>query len=390
MMRRSNPVHRARGLLCPMRGPVLLVLLAGLHGTARSQCPGIDPAFTWVSENGVVRFTDVTDTYGYGTGGRLWEFGYGLTGSAGDTTITYPATGVDSVKLHLWVEGCAFIAAARVAHGDANDDCTVLIEPGFTWVQPANNLVSFTNTTGAPGIDLFSAWEFGDNLIEFVPAPTHAYLFPGSYTASLSMAGTDTSTSDGCVAGIARRIHVDGNASSCDSSLFLDMSYTYDGSFAQFEAVAVPLSPGLQVDQLVWDMGDGSAAISSVSASHYFLAGEHQVCLAAFATDPGLSDSCSAMVCMTLVPNLLGIGGPPASAQWSAWPDPFTEAITVRTGAQGMVEFVLIDALGREMDRRSMLVQNEARLDLAGLPSGAYILRMNSGGRQGWCRIIKR
>lgn len=390
MTRGSEQMHRARGLLCPMRAPSLLFMLAGLNGAARSQCPGIDPAFTWVSENGVVRFTDVTDTHGYGVGSRLWEFGYGLTGSANDTTITFPATGVDSVKLRLWVEGCEFIAAARVAHGDANDNCTVFIEPGFTWDQPANNLVSFTNTTGASGIDLFSAWEFGDDLIEFVPAPTHAYLFPGSYTASLSMAGTDTSTSDGCVAGIAQRIHVDGNASSCDSSLFLDMSYTYDGSFAQFEAVVVPLFPDLQVDQLVWDMGDGSAAISSVSTSHAFLGGEHQVCLTAFATDTSTYDSCSAMVCMTLVPNLLGIGEPPASAQLSAWPDPFTDAITVRTGAHGMVQFVLIDALGREVDRRSMLVQNEARLDHAGLPPGAYILRVGSGGSQGWCRIIKR
>jgi hypothetical protein len=218
-------------------GLVLTFLVNILGATVRGQCPGIEPSFTWVSQDSAVRFTDMTETYGLSVDSRWWEFGDGYYGSASDTSITYATTDVDSVALHLWVGGCEFVGTARVAHGDTNDDCVAFIDPGFLWDQPANNQVSFINTTSASGVALTALWEFGDYQLDLGPAPTHTYLYPGRYTATLSMAGTDSTTGDGCIAGMMRRIAVDGNASTCDTLLFLDFFYVFDGVYAQFNSV---------------------------------------------------------------------------------------------------------------------------------------------------------
>lgn len=308
MHRRGEGCH---ALFCSMRwrGGFLALALSAAVMVARAQCPGIAPSFTWVSEDNAVHFTDVTDTYGLPVTSRWWEFGDGYYGGAIDTAITYATTDVDSVKLHLWVAGCEFTVGARVAHGDANDFCTASIAPGFSWYQPANNQVSFSNTTVATGVDLAGLWEFGDYQLDLGPAPTHTYLYPGYYPAGLSLAGTDTSTGDGCVAGMVQWVGVDGNASTCDTSLFLDFSYSFDGVYAQFNSVVDIYSTTLEVTLSEWDMGDGTATITSEPSPYHTFSpdGHHQVCLTVSALDTVALEDCSAVVCHTLEVNAVSV-----------------------------------------------------------------------------------
>jgi PKD repeat protein len=60
----------------------------------------------------------------------------------------------------------------------------------FTWSQPSNNVIDFTNTSTSLGVP-FYYWDFGDQMYAYNTATTtnttHTYSVPGTYTVCLSM-----------------------------------------------------------------------------------------------------------------------------------------------------------------------------------------------------------
>lgn len=362
---------------------------------APAQCPGIVPAFAWSSDNTAIRFMDRTqDPYGM-VDSVAWDFGDGMPGASGSPSWhTFAVEAVDTVRMTAWAEGCAFLIAAPVVHGNADDDCGVVIDPSIDAVQAYNNTIEFTNTSYTGGLPFEQAWSFGDEELSLSPTPTHTYLFPGPYVVVLNMAGTDTATLNGCVGGLAERIFVDGNASTCDTSLFLDLSYLFDGYTAFLHAEIIAFDPDLQVLGFEWSFGDlGPGLSGDTDPQHsYAYPGTYQVCLTTEAThySDTLND-CSAVVCRTLLPEFVGMTESQQMPAVRIHPNP--TAAYVELDAPGLMtgaEVKILDGVGRTV--ATMRANNNAPLSFncAGLPAGAYTVRVVSGGKILWGRMVKQ
>lgn len=361
---------------------------------SRAQCPGLVPAFSWSSEGTTLRFTDCTDDpFGY-IDSVEWTLGDGSPGQTGSPIWhTYSAAGSDTVHMTVWAQGCELGISAPVPHGDADDDCGIAISPSFTTAQPGNNVVDFVNTSYTGGLPFTQAWSFGDDDLSLAPAPSHTYLFPGVYTVALILAGTDTATLDGCVGGMAELIHVDGNASTCDTSLFADVSYMFDGVSAYLHADVVALDPDLEILDLGWSFGDASPGVTDLTDPQHIYAypGTYQVCLTVSATHfSDTLDTCAAEVCRTLVPAFVGIAEQAPPRGLVLRPNPASEYVVldhplVDAGA----EIQLYDDMGRAQNVRTNAAQGQAWIGIQDLAPGSYSVRLRSDQGVRWGRLVK-
>jgi hypothetical protein len=362
---------------------LLLTLAVGTRSMAQS-CPGVLPSFQWVAQGTAITFTNATDDP-YGLIDSVnWDFGdFNLAWDQWSADHTFASTGTHTVRMHAWANNglCVFTAEALVAHGDGDDECTAVISPEYSWFQPSNNVVSYTNGFSSSGVALTSIWDLGDGSPLYPgDSPTHAYGLPGRYTVTLSAAGQDSSTLDGCVAGIVKTVLVDGNASTCDSSLFVDL-FLLDlgGGAVQAEGTVLALTSSLLADSVSWSFGDlVSGYGDQLSVIHvYSHPGTYQVCLNALAHDTAPPDTCYAVCCHTFSSAALDIVEPMQYLDLNAWPNPFTEQLHLGTSipAEGRWAVSVMDLTGREVHRSEIPAASDVEVPLGHLSPGAYVLQ---------------
>ncbi len=369
-----------------MRGLCAASMLA-LSLAAAAQCPGIRPKFSWVSDGSTLVFTDLT---GGDVSYHLWDFGDGDTASGNIATHGYAFAGDDTVHLTVTVSGCDFSVSARVVHPGVNDACYSQLTSAFTAQQAGNNHMLFTDQSQGDSSLSFYLWTFGDDSLEITEDAEHFYALPGAYDVSHSI-GTVDQFQTACVAGSAERVFVDGNTSTCDSSLFLDIDLGDGTSSLPFEAQVALLGEGLVITDPFWDYGDGTSDVG-VSAAHiYAYPGEYQVCVQVNAFDSVAQQECYARACETMVPQAVGLYEGLRRPALLAWPVPFGEELwiegeAVRSGAR----WRLLDVLGREARIGAISHDNTEHLEFGSLPSGRYtiILGDESGVRA--LRLLKQ
>ena len=382
-------MHARCSWLLPLLGALLVV------DGVRAQCPGLVPSFTWNSDSASIRFVDHTDHLGMGIDSIQWDFGDGGTwGDASPAWHMYTTGGADTVSMTIWSESCAFNVRALVVHGSSDDVCTLSMDPSFITWQPSNNVVEFTNTSFTGGLPFTSAWSFGDEVLSLDPTPSHIYPTPGPYAAFLNIAGTDTTTLDGCIGGMVRLLHVDGNASTCDTSLFVDFTYTFDGTFATMNADIAPLDPELIVQGFTWSFGDFSASLADVEepVHLYSYPGEFQVCLSVAAANViDTTDQCAAVVCRTLAPNVVGVEEVIADAPLRIHPNPFLDRTVVSDERlTGEVRLFVLDLSGQILEEKRISGEGGVELHLPHLAPGEYLLHAVDRRHSLWSRIVKQ
>lgn len=379
---------------CRRNARGLLVLAVLLDTTAGAQCPGITAAFTWKVQDTLVLFEDVTNTFMLPIDYRMWDFGDGDTAYGNDALHAFAFTGVDTVTLSVGVMGCTYIASAFVAHGGPGDECAFEVAADFYSMQPANNTVEFTNLSSGGGLGLLDLWHFGDDSISLDHQPTHTYLHPGTYEVGLNVVAYDSLLLTACVAGRTNWVHVDGNSSTCDTSLFVDLDYSLFGDQVEFDAVIVPLDDDLLVTYFEWDFGDGGIPLVSVGSPIHFYPypGVYQICLTVFAFDSLASDSCTARICRTVeVIPLTGQQELSGVLPLMVWPVPFDDVLHLRGDAlHGLVDLQLLDPLGRVLRQRRVYPSGEMEWPLGDLASGCYVVRVSGATGAGSATVVKR
>ncbi len=371
-----------------------LLLCAALFIIGRTsvyaQCPGIRPAFKWWSEGAALHFQDRTDYHGLPVQSQHWYFDGGYGGSGADIVHTYAITGVDSVALDIQVEGCQFHVSALVAHGDTNDVCGMSINSDFTSTHPQNNVLDFTDQSSTA---TFHLWVFGDDSASFATSISHAFVFPGAYTVAHSIETSDSSGT-GCEAGSAKRLFVDGNASTCDTSLFIDFSFTQQGASVHLNGTMVPFNNSLTIDSISWDIGDhGSVITSQLTPSYnYVFPGEYQVCFKVNAYDTVAQHSCFALVCKTLESPQESNGISEVVVQHGsiAWPVPFEDVLHIRCDEQGRTANIMVyDMAGRLRLNEDVFREGDIAIDCRALDPGEYIVRVVTKDRVYVSKVIK-
>ncbi|MBL7962820.1 MAG: PKD domain-containing protein [Flavobacteriales bacterium] len=363
---------------------LFLLLLMGAR-SSHAQCPGILPAFRWTSQGTQVVFEDVTELHGLSST-CTWNFQDGSVAYGSVISHTFPTTGTDTVQLDLWVQGCVFSVRGPIPHGDGDDECTMPITPSFTTDQTANNALAFVNTSQSPGMFMYSGWDFGDGTVSLATSGTHPFLLPGLYAVTMALAGTDPNTLDGCVAGLCQTIPVAGNASTCDTLLFVNASVTdVGGSYYSFYGTATTLGSGLVINGTAWDPGDGTPAVSGTNAFtySYFYPGTYLACFDVEAEITLDGTACWALAC-AVVPTvqLVGLGpDPTAGSVVSIFPNPIlgdrTE-LSCPNCAAGWT-WRLLDVTGRPLGSGGQAFTDRVTVYLPGLSDGIYLLEVLHG-----------
>ncbi|MBK5284766.1 MAG: PKD domain-containing protein [Bacteroidia bacterium] len=68
-------------------------------------------------------------------------------------------------------------------------------QAGFTWLQTANNIITFTNTSAGAPPNIVYNWNFGNNQYGSTQNPVHFYTTPGTYNVCLTLFDTSASCS---------------------------------------------------------------------------------------------------------------------------------------------------------------------------------------------------
>lgn len=367
MITRLDPFSTNRAFV------VLTTGLCALLG--HSQCPPVVPAFSWHSDADGVLFVDQTASPFESPQDHVWDFGDGNGGAGYAAGHVYQNAGLDTVTLSFTAGGCAYSIAGTVAHGMVGDTCTLALAGDFSASPGNNNELYFTQTATA-GIQGF-LWSFGDGSLDiFSVYPSHIYAFPGAYDVTYAVAMEDTFQGTGCVAGTVRRVFVDGNSSTCDSSLFANMDYTYDNGYATLLGTTQLLNADLALLSIDWDYGDGSSDPSSlpVTVHQYAYPGEYQVCMTVLAQHLSTGDTCEARICRTLVPLLVGEVERFSGLDRFAFPNPFGDHLRIDLPSGEQAEWRLSDLAGRGILGGTWLPSGSATIATDGLPAGGYIV----------------
>jgi len=369
------------------RGLLSSALLA-MATMAIGQCPGVRPKFSWASDGSTIVFTDLTQAY---VSERHWEFGDGDTAMGLVETHTYAFAADDTVTLTVTVDGCPFSVSGRVVHPGQNDACLSQLTSAFTVEQAGNNHMLFTDQSEGDGSLLLYLWTFGDDSLWIGQSAEHFYALPGAYDVSHSIGTVDSLFQTACVAGSAERVYVNGNTSTCDSSLFLDLNLGDGMGVLPFEAQIAVLDGALVIAETFWDYGDGTSDVG-ISATHaYAYPGEYQVCVQVNAFDTVAQQECFARACDVVVPQLVGLAENSPKAEFDGHPVPCEDALWlsgpgVRRGAQ----WSLFDALGRVVTSGPVEHDGAERLELGTVPGGMYTVVLFGKNGVYSLRIVKQ
>jgi gliding motility-associated-like protein len=238
---------------------------------------------TTVCVGSTVNFTDLS------TGGAdqwLWDFGNGNFSSAQNTSYTYPAPGVYTVKLTAYNHGCFDVKTATNL---------ITVNPPlskFVYKVLCSNKTQYTFTDSSTGANSWE-WDFGDGSPHFFGATPPPHNYP-------NIAKTDT---------VVLKV---GSASGCfnTSSQTIDVLaktdfFTSVPSACKNTTVFVTVVPNPKNFGFYYDFGDGyvSPFVGSQSWGHiYTTPGSYTIKVVAVDT-AGCADSLSK-------PNLVKINGP--------------------------------------------------------------------------------
>src|ERR1035437_525259 len=134
-------------------------------------------------------------------------------------------------------------------------------QSGFSWIQTANNVISFTNTSTGTSASTHYTWAFGDGNHSSTQNPVHTYSIAGTYSVCMHIADSisscssyfcDTVVVTGCSVAIGcYQYHIarcptcaDGIAHSYASNGTAPYTYSWSTTPVQTTPSATGLLPG--------------------------------------------------------------------------------------------------------------------------------------------------
>jgi PKD repeat protein len=197
-------------------------------------------------------------------------------------------------------------------------------QAAFTWTQPSNNVINFTNTSTGTTVNTGYWWDFGDGNYSSTAIPTHTYNNAGDYTVCLQI--SDSNFTGSCFSTWCDSVHVTGvncnNLSLSVTTVGASCPTCSDGS------ASAAGSGGTPPYSYLWSNNATSQSISNLSQGYYTCCITDA--LGCTACDGGIVDSmiiCSAYFTLTaaVTPHTytatnFASGVQPLSYNWS-WGD---------------------------------------------------------------------
>lgn len=222
----------------------------------------------------------------------------------------------------------------------------------FTFSAPDTNIQSWN-------------WQFGDGYQSDLQNPVHTFLEYGTYQVCLTVSnecGTDEYCED---------IEICFPCEAAFEFVSDEMTVSFTNSSSNW-------------DSLIWDFGDGFFSFLENPIHAYTSAGKYNVCLTA-------TNSCwQHMFCDTVdVMDSQGIDNTENNRTTIAYPNPFTENLSIVLPNTGIYEISLVDLSGKKLLHESIDTQNKVTLQTGSVPPGLYILTVRSEDRVYRQKVVK-
>lgn len=209
-----------------------------------------------------------------------WDLGDGNTSTSTDVTHSYSNPGTYTVKLMVTSDnGCKDSISFSVKAYDSP-------VAGFTTNTNKqcfkNNRFVFTNTSSVASGNLVYSWDLGDATFFTSRDVTHSYSLPGNYVVKLLVI-----TNNGCKDSIIFNITVDpspvaGFTVNAAQQCFTNNQFIYTNTTSQSSGTT----------QYLWNLGDGSTAVTANVSHNYTQTGDFKVTLIA-TSDKSCADTSS-------------------------------------------------------------------------------------------------
>ena len=217
-----------------------------------------------------VSFNQATAT-GTGPLKYAWSFGDGTTATGTlNATHTYATAGTYSAQLTVTdALGIPITSTVSVAVNGTGTSAPI-VSAGSPITDNADTSVTFSQATETGGTAPFAySWNFGDGTTATGSLnPSHTYMNPGSYTATVTVTDANKLTSSSSLAVTVKDV--------VPSVTIADPTGTV-GTPVSFSATATSLSPAVETAGFTyaWTFGDGGTSTGATPTHTYTTAGTY-------------------------------------------------------------------------------------------------------------------
>ncbi|MBI3510338.1 MAG: PKD domain-containing protein [Bacteroidetes bacterium] len=347
-------------------GMLLGLLLIGAS-TSRAQaiCTG---NYTFTTSGLTVNFSGSTSA---NITNVVWDFGDGNFDNSNQLNVshTYASPGIYTACIQYYD---STICGDSTCHPIMLSSCYGTISfnvNGMTGI--------FYGTANGAGPNVIYAWNFGDATTSNLQNPSHTYANTGVYTVCFAY----YDTSNGCSDSVCTQVSITG-------SCYADFTWIDSLGYCFF----INQSSTGNTGNYFWDFGDSSTGNTFNPSHTYANPGMYLVCLTAY---DSMMNFCDSTCHWVTVNNVQGIHERTSSTdEINIYPNPssgtFTAYFTLEKNSE--VRFALYDLSGRQvqlLEKKEFTTgKHNEDFNTDGLPSGTYILRINSNTQTINSRII--
>lgn len=393
-----DAILRVDSFASPANGTTYLVQAYALRAFAQTSLSSTIPAYWTVNGTGSVGFTSSN-----------WDsVMFNNINFTAPYSITYSR--VDST--------CSPISTS-IGGGSGSNPTQVTCNPAF-WADTLGQTATgysmlFNDASISNGTIINYAWDFGDGTMTNganLSNPTHSYAATGFYNVCLtitSVLGADTCSATYCdslvyVAGGGSG--GGGNPISCNAGYWVD---TVNSGLFQNQLIIWEASWSTgNIVSYSWDFGDGTTISAQYPSHTYATTGVYPVCLTIVALDSAGIDTCVSTYCDSIGfdangnlvykdgqagftinvidPATVGIEDLLLNQSLAMYPNPAKEKVNLSWDEALEVERVNVFSLtGQQV--KSLEVSGGSA-EISGLPSGAYLVRVESANASKTLRLI--
>lgn len=347
----------------------------------------VNASFTFANTGGGnVNFTS-TSTGTTAGSTYLWNFGDGNTGTTMNPSNTYTVNGNYNVYLKVTNGTCA----DSVWNSVMISTLPCSITPSFTYSNSSSGQLYFTSTSTGVGPGASYYWDFGDMSYGFTNPIYHTYASNGSYSVTLVV--TNTPSSSACSASVTIPVTITTTSCVANPSFYLAKSTSTTTNLW----FAYPTYPA-NITNAFWDWGDATSSTGLYPSHIYASTGWYNICLT-------VTVNCVATGSMCVMSNIYRVqaeAGAAGIAQinvintavgvqelksnnggFSIYPNPnhgmFSLALdpSYNNEASGVIVYNMLGEViyTAKYERNEGLIKE---IDLGHIPSGAYFMQLNT------------
>ncbi|MBU0488416.1 MAG: PKD domain-containing protein, partial [Bacteroidetes bacterium] len=218
-------------------------------------------------------------------GMMFWDFGDGVFMNETQQSFSHSYTnpGFYTICLTTFdsITNCQDDTCISIEIDSLVPNCSAI----FQFTNLAGNAIAFDGSQSQGSLTSYQ-WEFGDGSVSFAISPTHSFPASGYYNVTLVV----YDSINNCMSQYERVVAAGSPANDCAAE------FTYYSELTNKTVHFVSVSQGQNVDQVLWNFGDGSFATQPDTSHIFQTSAFYNVCLSVLSSTTG----CANITCRTI------------------------------------------------------------------------------------------